>query len=204
MCLDLEQQPVVMWQPYIGSCDLHMECISPRMYMSIEHPTWTWLDRTKSPRFSAHLKYSFPFTDPLFFPWPSSSSTPTQFPGAKSVVPTNLSKNELELLEAPQTRIIVVKQIPSLILITQAYRKLHVHVCVRVCTQNPDALLIRIPEYLTSQDTSLIRTLSSWSRGSLLCRLYYMCLLNTCTLLITAAGEHRDTCTVTLVYLTKP
>ena len=55
-------------------------------------PTCSWLGLTNSPRFPEHLKYSFPFTEPLFLPWPSSSSTPTHFPGANSVLPTNLQR----------------------------------------------------------------------------------------------------------------
>mmetsp|Transcript_32602 Transcript_32602/g.51916 ORF Transcript_32602/g.51916 Transcript_32602/m.51916 type:complete len:207 (+) Transcript_32602:2820-3440(+) len=45
---------------------------------------------TKHPQFSPHLKYSTPFTLPLFFPDGVLSSTPTHVtPGANSVSPIN-------------------------------------------------------------------------------------------------------------------
>lgn len=50
------------------------------------------VERQKMPYNGAHLKYRCPWTEPSFFPDGSSSSTPTQSPVWKEVVPMNRMK----------------------------------------------------------------------------------------------------------------
>ena len=64
--------------------------------------TLTPAGRTNTPYPSRHVKYAFPWTEPLFLPFGASSSTPIHLPGAKAVVPV---KRTMPLPLAVETRV---------------------------------------------------------------------------------------------------
>lgn len=55
-------------------------------YILLKRLTTTMFGRANMPLLSSHVKYVFPFSDPLFLPHAESSSIPNHSPEANSTV----------------------------------------------------------------------------------------------------------------------